>query len=275
MVSSALSSDAIKRSMKELRNFWWLLPLAAIALPSRVFPRRGLTGLGRLRIKIRLRSGMVASINLNEFWPWFEVFAMNVYDDPRINWSNITSLVDIGGNTGASALWFALRARSARIVVFEPAEETASRLTRNIEKNGLSDRVEVRRLAVGANSGKGYLTEGVTSTVSQVTMVPSPGSEEVDFVDLASILQIFDGNIDFMKIDREGGEYGLFTLANSGLLSKIRFIYGEYHPAPKDTQLSFFKRINEEGMVCEIFPDGAVGGMEQGMFFAFRSVSND
>lgn len=66
-------------------------------------------------------------------------------------------VVDVGANIGLFSLWVCGRTPGARVIAVEPAPPNSSLLVRNIERAGLSSRVEVVRAALGAAGGRGVL----------------------------------------------------------------------------------------------------------------------
>lgn len=70
-------------------------------------------------------------------------------------------LWDIGANIGAYAL-YAARSRGARVLAFEPGAASYAALTRNIELNGLADRVDAYCLAFDETSRLDHLHMAAT-----------------------------------------------------------------------------------------------------------------
>jgi FkbM family methyltransferase len=71
-------------------------------------------------------------------------------------------LWDIGANVGTYAL-YAAKVRGLRVVSFEPSAATYAVLVRNIELNGLSDRIDAYCLAFGDATALGHLNMAHTS----------------------------------------------------------------------------------------------------------------
>src|SRR5262249_61074379 len=67
---------------------------------------------------------------------------------------------DVGANVGSYTILAAV-AVGTDVIAFEPGESALSWLVRNVELNGVLDRVEVRREAVGAKSGMVFFTSGL------------------------------------------------------------------------------------------------------------------
>lgn len=264
----------VRQSRRIFLNWWWVLPLAAIAVPSRVPPRKGVRSLGKKFVTIKLRSGLRANCRFNEVYFWYEVFVLEVYNAPQIEWSQIRTILDIGANTGAASIWLSAHSNGAAIFALEPAEETSRRLYSNLAMNGLQERVQVVRMAVGSNVGSGFMIQGDNSAMARASLEAPAGAERVDFIGLDELLQLAGGRIDFMKIDCEGGEYGLFLQASKESLGKVGFIVGEYHPASPLDQQKLFDHLRSSGFQCQIRREGIIDGLEQGIFRAWRTTWN-
>jgi len=226
--------------------------------------------MGNRTITLRLQTGITIRCRLNEVYSWFEVFAMHVYDAPQIPWTELVSIVDIGANTGAASIWFLQQASRASVLAVEPAQDTNERLRLNLARNGLLRRVEVVRLAVGADRGTGYLVSGENSMIARTLTAPVTGAEPVDFAGLEHVVALAGGTVDLMKVDCEGGEYGFLTGAPSETLGRVGAIIGEYHPADAREQFRLFEHLEESGFQCQVTPAGTTDGLEQGTFVAWR-----
>lgn len=60
---------------------------------------------------------------------------------------------DIGANVGVYSLYAAIRQPGAKVVAFEPIPANLDLLTRNIMRNGLSNRISIAPFPLGANAG--------------------------------------------------------------------------------------------------------------------------
>jgi FkbM family methyltransferase len=88
------------------------------------------------------------------------------------------------------------------VTAFEPHPKHLSAIAENLSANHLSDRVKVVGAAAGVAKAEAYLRDGGSSS----TITSSPVGYAVPVVD---VFQMLDGTIDILKIDIEGGEYGL------------------------------------------------------------------
>lgn len=259
------------KGVRAFRGGWWLLPLTAVAVPSRVPPAGGLKRLGRRNVTVRLRqSGYNIQVRLDEMWGCVEVFAHAVYDSPQIDWEHVHSVLDIGANNGTAALWFASRAPAAHVLALEPCADTAARATANIQHNGLQDRVVVMVGAVVGAHGPVRVIPGANSRLTRTGSPTGAGAELVQGWTFDEALHLAGGAVDVVKIDCEGAEYEIFAGASEAALKSCSMIVGEYHPASKSTQADLFERLRDAAFRVSVTPDSCVAGLEQGTFVACR-----
>ena len=125
------------------------------------------------------------------------------------------TVVDIGAYIGDSSLAYA--ARGARVHAFEPLPRFRPYLERNVEVNGMRDRITVHPVGLG--------------DADRSVRVPiETGSEEARFVQAVEYLRAANiAGIDILKMDCEGCEYGL--LGDRRFLDQLRpeQIALEYH----------------------------------------------
>ncbi len=134
----------------------------------------------------------------------YEVFVMDSYTLSALE-TPIRCIVDVGANVGYSCLFWSRKFPSAQIIAFEPHPVHVEMIKRNLELNQISKRVKVHAAAVGSRPGMAYLTDGGSS--STLRAGTGPGTIQVPVVDFFET--IGEQRIDLLKIDIEGGEYGL------------------------------------------------------------------
>src|SRR5258706_8625512 len=187
MTDSLLASlGAVRR---EVSNWATVAPLTWAVVPSRCPPRRGIPALAERPLDVVLRDGVRVRCRINEVFNVLEVFCFGAYDSPRTDWSQVTSILDVGANIGAASLWFARRAPRATIVAVEPAAETAARLRENVARNGLADRIHVVQSALGGRRGAAWLRAGYSSALASVVDSADAG-EPVQMQTLADALAL-------------------------------------------------------------------------------------
>jgi FkbM family methyltransferase len=135
------------------------------------------------------------------------------------------TLYDVGANIGLITLVTALHpsGASVRIHSFEPEPGNCAHLRRNLELNGLVDRVQAHALALGADKGEAVLhvrgAEG-EGRHSIVTDKGSSGSIRVPLTTADEFARSVGDPPDIVKIDVEGAEgrvlRGMESLLQSG-----------------------------------------------------------
>ncbi len=135
------------------------------------------------------------------------------------------TLYDVGANIGLISLLTALHpsGASARMHCFEPEPRNCAHLRRNLELNGLSERVQAHALALGAEKGEAVLhvrgAEG-EGRHSIATARGSSGSIRVPLTTADEFAHAVGEPPDIVKIDVEGAEgqvlSGMRNLLRSG-----------------------------------------------------------
>jgi FkbM family methyltransferase len=140
-------------------------------------------------------------------------------------------IVDVGGNVGVYACLAAAGAPSKRVVTFEPVPDNLEYLRRNLERNGLSARVEVVDKAVSDVSGLQpiYLADSIgTHSLSSAGSVN--GSRiEVEVITLDAFLARRE--VDVIKIDVEGFDGYALRGARELLESRRPTLFVEFVPS--------------------------------------------
>jgi len=119
-------------------------------------------------------------------------------------------IYDIGANIGNHTVYFATSSSNVKVYAFEPIPDNYYLLEKNIEINGISERVESFQLAVGEAPGIAYMKysqEGNLGTATIVSNSIEASNYEVNIVTVDSLGLPLP---DLIKIDVEGFE--LFVL---------------------------------------------------------------
>lgn len=168
---------------------------------------------------------------------WREVFEFGEYG--CVDVEDAAWILDIGGNVGFSALWFAQRYPEARIVVVEPDHGNYEMLLANV---GGEPRIHPIRAAIApAGAPRQRVVTGVVR-FGGATLETMPVDEEidgvdgaidddsvVDSIDVATILDRFGiDRLDLMKIDVEGAELAVFE-DSAAWIDRVDAIVAELH----------------------------------------------
>jgi FkbM family methyltransferase len=141
------------------------------------------------------------------------------------------TIVDVGANLGCFAVYAAQRCPDAKIYCYEPQKQNFASLQRNIEINGLTDRVSAFPYAVASKSGRRDLAVTAESLVNSFYIIPDEsGRETVDCTTLGEILETHKlETIDLLKLNCEGTEYEILESLSSEHLARISNVRLEYH----------------------------------------------
>lgn len=153
----------------------------------------------------------------------------------------IGTILDVGANTGQSAIRFRAAFPAARIVSVEPASASFAELLRRT--SGLS--VECHRIALGPERATAtmYITPfSETNSLVKPSDDELLGSEEVQVETLDDFVRANNlDRIDLLKIDAEGFDLEVLRGASATLESKsIRFVMIEVGFQPGDDRHPLF-----------------------------------
>jgi FkbM family methyltransferase len=162
-----------------------------------------------------------------------EIFIRQVYGsdfDQKV-------VVDVGAYNGDSAIYFARR--GARLVIgLEPDIRSLELARENIKLNNLEDKVKLLNVALSTRTGESRLgVNAETPNISQIAELASVPDEmlEIKTVTVEEIMKRFNlHNIDFLKMNCEGCEYGIFRTLPATTLESINEIILEFHNGPLD-----------------------------------------
>jgi len=192
-----------------------------------------------------LRSGVkfATRFDRNEPGTIDDIFVRGEYDAYKTAVPENGIVIDIGANIGAFSVAAAIGVPTAKVWSYEPAPDTFGMLKKNIEINHLGNRVKIFNMAVAGEKGERVLSEDPSNSGLASLGFGRDGegirvglvSHTVKTTTLADIFN--ENNIshcDFLKMDCEGAEFGIFEGASDSLFAKIGVIGMEYHgdPAP-------------------------------------------
>lgn len=159
---------------------------------------------------------------------WMGLHEPLVQEAVSINLSQGQVAWDVGAHIGYFVLLMArIAGRGGRVVGFEPDPQNYELLVRNIEINGLGDRVVARMQALGATQGRGELEQGWQSSYSKV-VAGEEGAVAVSTLDHA-VYEEGEPPPDMLLVDVEGGEHDVLRGAARFLEERSPVLIIEHH----------------------------------------------
>lgn len=125
-------------------------------------------------------------------------------------------LADVGGNIGLYSL-LAVGVAGARATAYEPVAINGTYFQNNMKANGISDRVTLRRVAVGAEPGNLALAAATRDVSARLATSTETAGDIVPIVTLDADLAVRRPTV--IKIDVEGFEGAVLAGARSCLAS--------------------------------------------------------
>jgi FkbM family methyltransferase len=202
-----------------------------------------------------------------KFYGWKYGNLLAPFARGEYSWLNVKgrTVVDIGASIGDTPVYFALRG-AKRVVAFEPYPFAFSFAKKNVEENGVADKVEL------VNAGCAYDTvvkvDPEETMNSGSTLKDYEEGVEIPVYSLDTIVEKFgieEGSA--LKVNCEGCEYPLFNEASQDALSKFDKIVIEYHDGYK-----FLEDILKRNgfMIEHTWPRLTKDGMVVGIIHAWR-----
>lgn len=210
--------------------------------------------------RIESSNGLILEANdWDELTTVWHVWCADEYFVPK----ECKSILDLGANIGAFALWASARCPIATIYSVEPFPSTYESLNDTIRRNKLDDRVRCEQIAVGGANGlvafdatpgkRSYCRQIVRDSDSaQKVMVPCLTLES--FLDRCGLSEV-----DCIKMDIEGGEHALFAAASDATLRRAKLYTMEYHDAEKSRMI--WDRFEKAGFQRIAFKDSGWSGL--------------
>lgn len=172
------------------------------------------------------------------------------------------SVIDIGGNDGDTALYFAKR--GAKVIGFEPVKYLYDLAIRNISINSeLSNNITFINKAVGAKKGKldiiGTVEDYVDGDVN---------SYEIDVITIEDVLKDYDIIPDILKMDCEGCEFGIIENSDLTMFNEIVF---EHHTmlTGKDYNI-LINKLKNNNFKIKTYPISTQDFDDVGLIYAYK-----
>ncbi|HZC73360.1 MAG TPA: FkbM family methyltransferase [Jatrophihabitans sp.] len=172
--------------------------------------------------------------------PLYEIFAEDSY---RLRWLlgalrfRRIQVIDIGGHVGTFSVRLTQLHQGATVTAFEPSATTAEFLRRNVEQNGVADRVTVLQCAIAGTTGFAIFDDnGGGSGLNGLLATRSGGGigvgAEVETLSFDDAVAKVGVPVDVVKIDCEGGEYDLVLNSAPSSWASVQRVVIEHHPVP-------------------------------------------
>jgi FkbM family methyltransferase len=177
--------------------------------------------------------------------PLYEQFADDCYDLAWVLGPSRDAplqVIDVGAHIGAFATNLAANNAAVRVECYEPSPSSAKYLRRNAEQNKLDDRIRVHECALADVAGSALLDDNSGASVHNglvraehrlVDGDDAAGSRGTVTVTTATFDQAVadaPAAVDIVKMDCEGGEYGLVYASSPASWASVQRVVMEYHP---------------------------------------------
>jgi FkbM family methyltransferase len=232
-------------------------------------------GLATKTIRVQGLRFRVRRLTADEFFI-AEVVVERQYNPAGFEINATDTVIDVGGNVGAFAVWAGSCAGRGRVITLEPVAENFSLLIRNLRRNALSH-VTAVPAAVLSQRGAAtiYLSSQGTGSHSARREFTGPlrGEQTVEAVTIGDIFERFGiDRCDFLKLDCEGAEYEILEHLPPELFHRIGKLVLEYHTQAEESKRAqadgLIERLQDAGYRIENYTD--VVGTPRGMIFARR-----
>lgn len=180
----------------------------------------------------------------DSFWTIEEVFFSGIYE--KLDCKNKT-VVDIGGNIGDSAIFFALNG-AKHVFVVEPDKKLCEIAKENARANRLENKITVINAAVGWVRGE-IIVDGGRMGKATSSLAISTSGRKIPMYTLENLLDIAaekypSGQI-ALKMDCEGAEYDALLSAKAPVLKRISGMIVESHLGDRNLR-AFLEKIGFE-----------------------------
>jgi len=135
-------------------------------------------------------------------------------------------IIDIGGEVGDTALYFAMKG-AKEVIVIEPFPNNYEYLIKNINSNNFQDKIKPINAIVGRENKKTTIVIPEEFIVRDAK--ESQGGSEIEMITLSKLIERFNLREALLKMDCEGCEYESILNENDETLKTFKRIQLEYH----------------------------------------------
>jgi FkbM family methyltransferase len=191
-----------------------------------------------------------------------EIAGYKVYHNDFVNVEENDVVVDIGFNYGLFSM-ISLKNNPSKIIAFEPNPKLVS----NYQKFFNNEKIELYQKAVSNRTGIIIFNEnndpGMSTLLSDINTHNINATYEVELINFYQFLQENNINqIDYLKVDCEGGEYDIFdSIPNEYLTNQVKKIALEFHHKFEDEKVQkLYNKILDCGFETKIiYEDNSIG----------------
>jgi FkbM family methyltransferase len=206
---------------------------------------------------------------------WNTVSSILTADEYGLAGMHLTGwAIDVGAHIGGMTIGLALNNPDLRVIAIEPVPGNVELLRRNVERNGLNDRVVVIDGAAGTDgecviawnwddgagsSLTGHRFIGGSSLAQGNPDIPH-SETTVRSWSLAGLLKEYDiDDLALLKIDAEGAEA---VFLKTPALAKVARIVGEWHPPYIKDRAHLLKLLSKTHAVTFSGAEGGPSGFD-------------
>jgi FkbM family methyltransferase len=174
----------------------------------------------------------------NVYTVFNEITTHNVYNNEYVSVEENDLVIDIGFNYGLFSLT-SLKYKPSKIIAFEPNPKLVKTFTEFY--NG--DIIKLYQKAVSNENGRTVFYEnldpGMSSIFQEINNVSRGNSYEVEIINFNDfIINNNIKNIDYLKVDCEGAEYGIFeSIPYNFLKDNVKKVVIEFHHQINDEKV--------------------------------------
>ena len=183
-------------------------------------------------ILIELKNGLRFHVRTPmDIWVLKEACIEHQYEGASVAIEDNWNILDVGAGLGDFAVSVAKEHPHSTIYAYEPFPESYELLLENVRLNQIQN-VKPFPQAIGAQSGSMQLHAVSAEAVQQSTVAPVTDGQAIQVQSIALdevLVSLKLARIDYLKMDCEGAEYGVFFNASPATLKKIDRICLEYH----------------------------------------------
>jgi len=179
-------------------------------------------------------------------------------------------VLDIGGYIGDTAIYFSHLGAST-VYVYEPHPVLYKMMIKNIELNNIKN-IKTNNCGISDEDSIISIKEKKSSNGPTAVFgleLPENNQGKTVEIKVVSFKKIIEniGEIDFMKMDCEGGEFQALLSCDTIYLKKIKRMVVEYHDNPE----KIIKHLEDSGFFVKVENNGFFNDCENGILVASLS----